>query len=273
MDDKMGKTIQFTKMHGAGNDYIYVNVMDYPLENPSELAIRWSVPHFGIGADGLILIDKSDKADFKMRMFNSDGSEGKMCGNGARCIGKYVYDKGLTDKTTVSLETLAGIKELQLKVQDGVATEVTVDMGAPKIGNPALIVEASGQTFIGTEVSMGNPHLVIFVDDVNAIDLPVVGPLIEKNPLFPEGVNVEFVQVRNPEDVRMRVWERGSGITMACGTGACATVVAGAYNGKTKQNANVEMDGGTVNILWDKETGDVFKTGGAAIVFEGTISI
>jgi diaminopimelate epimerase len=273
MYDRMGKIIQFTKMHGAGNDYIYVNAMEYPLENPADLAIRWSTPHFGIGADGLILIDKSEIADFKMRMYNNDGSEGMMCGNGARCIGKYVYDKGLTDKTTVSLETLAGIKLLRLRVEDDVVTEVTVDMGAPKIGNLNLTVEAAGKTFTGTEVSMGNPHLVIFVDDLNKIDLPVVGPLIEKNPLFPDGVNVEFVQVRHIGDVRMRVWERGSGITMACGTGACATVVAGILNEKTRYKTRVEMDGGTVIIRWDKETGNVFKTGGATIVFEGTISI
>jgi diaminopimelate epimerase len=268
----MIETIRFTKMHGAGNDYIYVNAMDYPLENPAELAIRWSAPHFGIGADGLILIDKSDVADFKMCMFNADGSEGKMCGNGARCIGKYVYDKGLTDKTTVTLETLAGIKELQLHLENGTVKDVTVDMGVPKLGDN-IEVEAAGKTYTGLQVSMGNPHLVIFVDDIHTIDLPVAGPLIEKNPLFPDGVNVEFVQVRNPDDVRMRVWERGSGITMACGTGACATGVAGVLKGKTKHKTSVEMDGGTVTIRWDEATGRVYKTGGATFVFEGTISI
>jgi diaminopimelate epimerase len=268
----MTQQIQFTKMHGAGNDYIYVNTVDYPLEHPEALAIQWSAPHTGIGADGLILIGASAVADFSMRIFNADGSEAMMCGNGTRCVGKYLYEKGLTTKKKLTLETLSGIKELQLSVDDGIVTEVTVDMGTPVAGELKLDVDAAGNRFTGTVVSMGNPHFVIFVEDINKIDLPVIGPLLECHPLFPGRTNVEFVQVYTPEEVRMRVWERGSGITMACGTGACATVVAGVMTGRTKRLTKVNMDGGAVLIHWDEASGKVFKTGEAAIVFEGTIT-
>jgi len=258
-------------MHGAGNDYIYVNTIAYPLENPEELAIKWSAFHTGIGSDGLVLIGKSEIADFSMRIFNADGSEAMMCGNASRCIGKYVFEKGLTDKQTVTLETLSGIKMLELSVDNGKVKEVTVDMGTPVVGDTTLQLQANGKTFTGTVVSMGNPHLVIFVDDITAIDLPVDGPSLENNPLFPDRTNVEFVQVIRPNEMRMRVWERGSGITMACGTGACASVVAGIITGKTDRKTKVKMDGGDLIIRWDESSGKVFMTGDAVIVFEGEI--
>lgn len=269
----MTNPIRFTKMHGAGNDYIYVNTMAFPLDNPEELAIRWSASHTGIGSDGLVLIGSSPKADFSMRIFNADGSEAMMCGNASRCIGKYVYEAGLTDKQTVTLDTLSGIKVLQLTVSDGIVTEVTVDMGTPEIGEPAIKLEAAGKVYTGTIVSMGNPHLVIFVTDIDKVDLPAVGPALECHPLFPDRTNVEFVQVLKDDEVRMRVWERGSGITQACGTGACATAVAGVICGKTKRTTKVIMDGGPLTIRWDKDTGKVFMTGEAVTVFEGTIKV
>lgn len=275
----MAELIKFTKMHGAGNDYIYVNTMDFPIRNPEEIAVKWSAPHTGIGSDGLVLIGASEVADFSMRIFNADGSEAMMCGNASRCIGKYVYDKGLTDKKTLTLETLAGIKELQLatrKTASGLreeVTEVTVDMGRPEVGETALELEAGGTHYTGTVVSMGNPHLVIFVDDMTQIDLPAIGPQLEFHPLFPNRTNVEFVQVISPDEARMRVWERGSGITQACGTGASATVVAGAVTGKTDRTAKVIMDGGPLTIRWDKSSGKVYMTGGAVKVFEGELEI
>lgn len=275
----MTELIKFTKMHGAGNDYIYVNSMDFPIENPEELSIKWSAPHTGIGSDGLVLIGASDIADFSMRIFNADGSEALMCGNASRCIGKYVYEKGLTDKKTVTLETLSGIKELQLTTQKTTGgsheevTEVTVDMGAPTIGETALEIEAGGKFYTGTVVSMGNPHLVIFVDDITQIDLPAVGPLLENHPLFPNRTNVEFVQILSPDEVRMRVWERGSGITQACGTGACATAVACMVHGRTGRTTKVVMDGGPLTIRWDEGSGKVYMTGGAVKVFEGELEI
>ncbi|MBC8602295.1 diaminopimelate epimerase [Parabacteroides acidifaciens] len=275
----MTELIKFTKMHGAGNDYIYVNSMAFPIENPEELSIKWSAPHTGIGSDGLVLIGASEVADFSMRIFNADGSEALMCGNASRCIGKYVYEKGLTDKKTVTLETLSGIKELQLttkKTADGSheeVTEVTVDMGSPVIGETALEIEAGGTFYTGTVVSMGNPHLVIFVDDITQIDLPAVGPLLENHPLFPNRTNVEFVQILSPDEVRMRVWERGSGITQACGTGACATAVACMLHGRTERTTKVVMDGGPLTIRWDEGSGKVYMTGGAVKVFEGELEI
>lgn len=275
----MTELIKFTKMHGAGNDYIYVNSMAFPIENPEELSIKWSAPHTGIGSDGLVLIGASEVADFSMRIFNADGSEALMCGNASRCIGKYVYEKGLTDKKTVTLETLSGIKELQLTTQKTAGgsrekvTEVTVDMGAPAIGETALEIEAGGKFYTGTVISMGNPHLVIFVDDITQIDLPAVGPLLENHPLFPNRTNVEFVQILSPDEVRMRVWERGSGITQACGTGACATAVACMVHGRTERTTKVVMDGGPLTIRWDEGSGKVYMTGGAVKVFEGELEI
>ncbi len=200
----MTKSIRFTKMHGAGNDYIYVNTMVYPIDNPEELSIAWSKPHTGIGSDGLVLIGSSDIADFSMHIYNADGSEAMMCGNASRCIGKYVYEAGLTQKNKVTLETLSGIKELQLKIEREEVTEVTVDMGMPAVGEMALEVEAGGEIYTGTVISMGNPHLVIFVDEMDQVGLASVGPLLECLPLFPDRTNVEFVQVLKPDEVRMR---------------------------------------------------------------------
>lgn len=269
----MTDLIRFTKMHGLGNDYIYVNTMAYPIEEPERLSIAWSKPHFGIGSDGLVLIGASDKADFSMRIFNADGSEAMMCGNASRCIGKYVYEEGLTQKTTVTLETLSGIKRLKLQINPAtnLVEEVTVDMGKPIVGEKALEVKAGDQTFVGTVVSMGNPHFVIFVDDITQINLSHVGPLIEHHPYFPDRTNVEFVQVLSDDSVRMRVWERGSGITQACGTGACATAVAAVVNEKTGRTVRVDMDGGSLTIAWSTSDSPVLMTGGATRVFEGFI--
>jgi diaminopimelate epimerase len=258
-------------MHGAGNDYIYVNTTDYPLENPQALAVAWSRPHTGIGADGLVLIGRSAVADFSMRIFNADGSEAMMCGNASRCIGKYVYDKGLTAKRVLTLETLSGIKELALSVDNGKVTGVTVDMGIPVIEKEELRLEAGGATYTGTAVSMGNPHFVVFTEDIDRIDLPATGALLERHPYFPDRTNVEFVQLMAPDRCRMRVWERGSGITLACGTGACATAVAGILTGQTGREPEVIMDGGSLHIRWDAVTGKVFMRGGAVTVFEGEI--
>ena len=281
----MTKPIKFTKMHGAGNDYIYVNSINFPIDHPEELAIRLSAPHTGIGSDGLVLIGPSDIADFSMRIFNADGSEAMMCGNASRCIGKYVFDEGLTTKKNVTLETLSGIKELQLSTigannptpishqNQETVSEVTVDMGIPVIGETSLRLEVGGKHYTGTVISMGNPHLVIFTDDINQIDLPAIGPLLEKHRLFPNRTNVEFVQIIDPSKVRMRVWERGSGITQACGTGACASTVATIIHGKGERTLEVMMDGGPLTVHWDKNSGKVLMTGDAVKVFEGTIEI
>ena len=274
----MTEPIRFTKMHGAGNDYIYVNTMAFPVRNPEELAIRLSAPHTGIGSDGLVLIGSSKIADFSMRIFNADGSEAMMCGNASRCIGKYVYDKRLTNKKNITLETLSGIKELQLTTRKlsgshEEVTEVTVDMGCPVIGETALEIEAGDYFYTGPVISMGNLHLVIFVEDITNINLPVIGPLLECHPLFPNRTNVEFVQALSTDEVRMKVWERGSGITQACGTGACATAVASAVRGKTGRKTKVVMDGGPLTIHWDESSGHVYMTGGAVKVFEGELEI
>lgn len=261
-------------MHGAGNDYIYVDTRKFPLTHPKELSIRLSAPHTGIGSDGLVLIGDSSLADFSMRIFNADGSEARMCGNASRCIGKYVYEKGLTHKTTIRLETLSGIKELHLRVKEGKVSEVSVDMGSPVIGKTALEIKAGPVVYSGTTVSMGNPHLVIFVDDIDGIDLASSGPLLENHPFFqPDRTNVEFVQILDSSRIRMRVWERGSGITQACGTGACAAAVASIVHGKTGRDTQVIMDGGILTIRWDEQTDKVWMTGDATIVFEGVIQL
>ena len=263
--------IRFTKMHGAGNDYIYVNTIKYPIENPEELAVMWSKYHTGIGSDGLVLIGTSKTADFSMRIFNADGSEAMMCGNASRCIGKYLYEEGLTAKTEVTLETLSGIKTLRLHLtKDNHVDEVTVDMGLPKIIGKVQSGDGYGYTE-GVSVSMGNPHLVIFVNNISEVDINTVGPSLEKHPLFPNRVNVEFAQTFQDGYIRMRVWERGSGITMACGTGACATAVAAAYTGKCGRESSVKMDGGTLKIKWDETDGHVYMTGPAVKVFDGEI--
>ena len=280
----MTTKIEFTKMHGAGNDYIYVNTLRFPINKPEELAIAWSRPHTGIGSDGLVLIGHSDKADFSMRIFNADGSEAMMCGNASRCIGKYVYEYGLTQKTTVTLDTLSGIKILNLHMKDNHVDSVTVDMGEPAdelvdlFGQgPEVMREqpitADDRTFLATAVSMGNPHLVIFVEQVADIDLTYYGPLLERHPLFPNRINVEFAQVLEDGSIRMRVWERGSGITQACGTGACATAVAACLTGRKGRRSDILMDGGRLSITWDIATSHILMTGPATKVFDGTIEI
>ncbi len=278
----MRHEIKFTKMHGAGNDYIYVYLPDNPITDPVRCAIEWSRPHFGIGSDGLILIGKSEVADFSMRIFNNDGSEAMMCGNGVRCVGKFVRDHGLTDKDTVAVETLSGIKYIRLYEKDGEITSGTVDMGEPSLENKVQLatadgrmvdgtVSVNGQSYRGTYVCMGNPHFVIFVDDITSVSLETVGPLLEHNPLFPERCNIEFAQLTSPNTLRTRVWERGSGITQACGTGACATAVAACVTGVCSNKSAIEMDGGRLDIEWHKESNHIFLTGPAANVFEGTI--
>lgn len=263
--------IKFTKMHGAGNDYIYVDTTKYPIADPEKKAVEWSRFHTGIGSDGLILIGTSDKADFSMRIFNADGSEAMMCGNGSRCVGKYVYEYGLTDKTEITLDTLSGIKILKLHTEGEEVTAVTVDMGSP------LEIEqvnwGNEFPFQSTQISMGNPHLVTFVDDIAQINLREIGPKLEHHPLFPDRTNVEFAQVIGQDTLRMRVWERGSGITQACGTGACATAVAAFINGHAGRKSNIIMDGGTVTIEWKEASGHILMTGPATRVFDGEIEL
>ena len=273
--------IRFTKMQGLGNDYIYVNVMEYPITNPEQFSIRWSDRRKGIGSDGLIMIGKSAIADFSMRIFNADGSEARMCGNGARCVGKYLHDKGLTSKTEIRLDTLSGIKILNLHLgADGKVDTVTVNMGK---GLPLKVNHGSG-TLVGEKlnvgegpticsaIDMGNPHLVMFVKDAEKAHVSEVGPFMEHNAMFPDRANIEFAQVLDRKHIRMRVWERGSGITFACGTGACATAVASAMQGYTDADGcDVIMDGGTLNVKWNPETKEVLMTGAAEFVFDGTV--
>ena len=284
----MTETVRFTKMHGAGNDYIYVNTLLYNIEDPVKAAIQWSVPHTGIGSDGLVLIDeaKIPEADYSMRIFNADGSEAMMCGNASRCIGKYLYEKGLTDKTQIRLLTLSGIKILNLHLDaTGKTVEsVTVDMLEPVTKNKAQLstddgslteglVEADDKEFRGTFVSMGNPHFVIFVDDISEIDVARYGKILEYDPLFPERCNIEFAEVLPSGAIRTRVWERGSGITMACGTGACATAVAAAITGRASRESDIVMDGGTLHIEWSEQDGHGYMTGPAAFAFEGEVAL
>ncbi len=272
--------MKITKMQGIGNDYIYVNCFEETVDDPVSLARRISDRHFGVGSDGLVMIMPCDEADFRMRMFNADGSESEMCGNATRCVAKYVHDRGLTDKTEISLMTGAGIKILKLKVKDGVTESVRVDMGEPELegakipvnvpGKPVIgaPVEALGKTYQMTCVSMGNPHAVIFVDDADSFDVHGVGAKIEADPLFPRKTNVEFCTVRDREHLRMRVWERGSGETMACGTGACATLAAAVLNGVSERKATLELNGGSLVVEWDPETNHIFQEGPAEFVFD-----
>lgn len=275
--------MKFTKMHGCGNDYVYVNCLEEEINNPAELAIKVSSRHFGIGSDGLILIKPSDRADFCMEMYNADGSEGKMCGNGVRCIAKYVYDNGITDKTTISLETKGGLKYLDLEVEAGKVKMVTVDMGEPII-NPSLIpviteedkvlshpITIDEKKYHITCISMGNPHAVVFVPETALIDIEKIGPLFENHPMFPERINTEFVQIINRKTINMRVWERGSGETLACGTGATASVYACILNGFTEDEVLVHLLGGDLKIKYDREQHTMFMTGPATTVFEGEI--
>lgn len=277
--------MKFTKMHGTGNDYIYVNGLVETIENPAEFAIQYSDRHKGIGSDGLVMILASETCDFRMRMFNADGSESEMCGNASRCIGKYVYDKGLTNKTTLTLETLAGVKALQLFIgADQKVEKVTVDMGEPILDAALIPVTSDKNRVINeplafnseiqyniTTVSMGNPHAVIFTTDILQLDLPKIGPVIENAAIFPRRTNTEFIEVLTNNHVKMRVWERGSGETMACGTGACASVVAGVLNGLISRRTTVELLGGELTIEWKEEDNHVYLTGGATTVFEGEI--
>ncbi len=279
--------IKFTKMQGCGNDYVYVNCMDKLIDNPEKVSQYISDRHVGIGSDGLILICPSDVADFRMAMYNADGSEGKMCGNGVRCIAKYVYEYGLTDKKKISLETKSGIKYLDMDIEDGKVQMVKVDMGAP-ILKPAEIpvktdssmdsfinqpLNVDGNTFMVTCVSMGNPHAVVFVDDTKSLDIRKYGPVFETHPAFPEQVNTEFVQVISRNEINMRVWERGSGETLACGTGTCASVVACVLNGKTDEKVTVHLLGGDLFIEYNRGNGTVWMTGPAEIVFDGEIGL
>ena len=271
----MNQTIHFVKMHGVGNDYIFVDTSLYPIENPEAVSIAWSRYHFGIGSDGLVLIGKSPTpdADFTMRIFNADGSEGLMCGNASRCIGKYVYERGMTDKRQIRLMTASGIKTLDLTVNDdGIVERVTVDMLAPVLEDERLFLTDGEALTDGVFVSMGNPHYVIFVDDVNAVDVAAQGPRLEHHSRFPERCNIEFAQVRE-DGIRVRVWERGSGITMACGTGACATAVAAAITGRSGRQSRIIMDGGTLDIDWREADGHVYLSGPATIAFEGTVEL
>ena len=263
--------IKFTKMQGAGNDYIYVNTMQYPIQNPSKAAIRWSDRHNGIGSDGLVLIGTSPvpEADFSMRIFNADGSEAMMCGNASRCIGKYLYERGLTTKTKIQLLTLSGIKILTLHVTDGTVQSVTVDMLEPTLEDERLFIPTRGLNE-GTFVSMGNPHYVIFTDDVDLVE--TTGRALEHHPAFPQRCNIEFAQVMDDGSIRTRVWERGSGVTQACGTGACATAVAAVITGRTSRQSNIVMDGGTLQIEWRESDNHVYMTGPAEFVFDGEIT-
>ena len=274
--------MKFTKMQGIGNDYVYVNCFQEHIPDPAALSKRISDRHFGVGSDGLILICPSDIADFQMVMYNADGSRSQMCGNGIRCVGKYVHDKGLTNKTTVTVETLAGAKTLELHLrEDGTVETVTVDMGAPILTPKDIPVVGSGDRFIEqpltvdgkqwmvTAVSMGNPHAIVYVPSTDALDLPAIGPAFESHPAFPQRTNTEFLEVLDRHTIQMRVWERGSGETLACGTGACASLVASVLTGRTDRQATLKLLGGDLEILWDKDSDHVFMTGPADFVFDG----
>lgn len=277
--------MKFTKMQGLGNDYVYVDCTSEMIENPEAVARYVSDRHFGVGSDGLILICSSEVADFEMRMYNADGSRGEMCGNGIRCVAKYVYDYGLTDQTHISVETLGGIKYLDLTVEDGKAKLIRVDMGTPGLAPEQIPILSDADRVIDepilvdgveyrmTGVSMGNPHTVIFVEDVQGLDLEKIGPSFENHERFPKRINTEFAHVLDRKTVEMRVWERGSGETLACGTGACAAAVASILNGKTQDAVTVKLQGGDLKIEWDREADKVYMTGPAEVVFEGTIEI
>ena len=277
--------MKFTKMHGLGNDYVYVNCFEEKIDNPPAVARFVSDRHFGIGSDGLIMINPSKTADFEMEMYNADGSRGEMCGNGIRCVAKYVYDYGLTDKTQISVETLGGIKYLDLTVEDGKVSLVKVDMGKPELEADLIPIisereqvidepiEVDGKEYHMTGVSMGNPHAVIYVDDVKGLDLEKIGPKFENHERFPKRINTEFVHCIDRQTVEMRVWERGSGETLACGTGECAVAVSSILNNLTDTQVTVKLLGGDLQIEWDREKDRVFMTGPATVVFDGVIDI
>lgn len=286
--------MKFTKMHGCGNDYIYVDGSkeQIPQERKPEIVRRLSDRHFGIGGDGVIFINPSEEADFEMEMYNMDGTRAEMCGNGIRCVAKFVYDKGLTDKTSISIVSCGKVKHLELSVEDGKVSAIKVNMGQPILkaeeipvtienndgfmikDDGAVIsapIEVGGQNYKMTCVSMGNPHAVVFVDDVSSLELEKIGPLFENHACFPRRINTEFVKVLDRENIEMRVWERGTGETLACGTGACASVVASVLNGLTQEQVTVKLLGGNLQIRWDREEDLVYMTGPAATVFEGEI--
>lgn len=278
--------MRFTKMQGAGNDYIYVNCFEETVENPAETAIRVSDRHFGIGADGLVLIKPSDKADFCMDIYNADGSRAKMCGNATRCVAKYVYDNHMTDRDEITLETLSGIKVIKMTIRNGKAVAARVNMGAPILEGAKIPTKFNGETVVSqkltirendyavTCVSMGNPHCIVYTDNVQGLDLPRIGPCFENHPMFPDRINTEFIRVVSETELDMRVWERGSGETLACGTGACAATVAAVLNGFCKRGTEVQVNlrGGTLYINWT-ESGEVYMTGPAETVCTGTIDI
>lgn len=277
--------MKFTKMQGCGNDYVYVDCTHQEITNPGEIAKKVSDRHFGIGSDGLILIKKSPRADFFMEMYNSDGSRAQMCGNGIRCVGKYVYDKGLTQKTQIDIDTLAGIKHLTLNVTDGKVSTVKVDMGSPILRAADIPVLSENERVISekmtvnqkeyevTCVSMGNPHAVVYVDSTDTLPLEKIGPQFENYERFPERINTEFVQVVDRDNLKMRVWERGAGETLACGTGACASLVATILNGKCNDTAELHLLGGDLKITWDRQKDTVYMEGPAETVFEGEIDL
>ena len=280
--ETMHNRIHFTKMDGAGNDYIYVDTTRYPISDPQTASVKWSNRHTGIGSDGLVLIGKPSilsGADFSMRIFNADGSEAKMCGNASRCIGKYLYERHLTDSSEIKLETLSGVKTLSLTISPDrlTVTGVTVDMLQPAFHQASQYDEQVGLDALREYghplfVSMGNPHCVVFVDDIAAIDVALVGAMGEHLPAFPERCNIEFAQLTGTDELRTRVWERGSGITMACGTGACATAVAAAHVGLTSRESDVVMDGGRLHVRW-AEDDHVMLSGPAEFVFDGEITL
>lgn len=276
--------MKFTKMHGTGNDYIYINLFEETVDDPAALSIRLSDRHFGVGGDGIVLIGASDTADFSMRMFNADGSEAGMCGNASRCVGKYLHDKGLTDKTDIALETKSGVKHLHLALApDGTVETVRVNMGKAVLAPHAIPVRSSlpevvnepleigGREYRITCVSMGNTHAVVFMDDVDALDIEKIGPKFEHHPIFPMRTNTEFIEIIDRRTLKMRVWERGSGETLACGTGACAAVVAGVLNGVCEPRATVKLRGGNLEIEWNRAQNTVYLTGAAEFVFDGEI--
>ena len=282
--------MKFVKMHGCGNDYIYINGFQYQPENKEELVIKLSERHFGIGSDGVIFINPSKIADFEMEMWNADGTRAEMCGNGIRCVAKYVYDYGLTDKEIFTIESFGKVKIINTKVEDGKVVEVSVDMGAPILNATEVpvisdnenvkdeLIVVDNKEYHMTCVSMGNPHAVVFLDDrfpidndIDNLDIEYIGPLFEHHERFPKRVNAEFVQIVDRKNVRMRVWERGTGETLCCGTGCCATAVACILNGLTDDEITVSVIGGAVRIKWDKETGHVFMTGPAAVSYEGEV--
>ena len=277
--------MKFTKMHGIGNDYVYVNCFKETVEHPSEVAIKVSDRHFGIGSDGLILIKPSEVADGKMEMYNADGSQGAMCGNGIRCVAKYMYDYGITDKTSISVETKSGIKYLDLTIKDGKVDTVKVNMGTPILKAADIPVRSEKEQVIDepvmvdgkewkiTCVSMGNPHAITYIDDVKNLEIEKIGPKFENHEIFSDRVNTEFVHVIDRNTVEMRVWERGSGETLACGTGACAVAVSSILNGLTEEEVTVKLLGGDLKIFWDRTENKVYMTGSATTVFDGEISL